>query len=185
MSHDGRSGRERPGTGATGRPYRPMASDYSGPGVEAELTGVIGGGEAGYDTLYTARASSTGGRSGRVRTDDGFLDLEMRAPEQLGGPGGASNPEQLMAAAYAACFHSSLTLVAGQEGVDTTGASVDTAVELRRCGRRDDYVIGVDVTVHLPEVDPRLAGHIAERAHAHCPYSKALLGNVDVGLHLA
>ncbi|MDP9861383.1 MULTISPECIES: Ohr family peroxiredoxin [Streptosporangium] len=161
-----------------------MASDYSGPGVEAELTGTLGG-EAGYGTLYTARAASTGGRSGRVTTDDGLLDLEIRVPEQLGGPGGAPNPEQLMAAAYAACFHNSLTLVAGRAGVDATDAGVEAAVELRRRGRQDDYVIGVDVTVHLPEVDPRLAGRIVEQAHEHCPYSRALLGNVEVGLHLA
>ncbi|WP_433254321.1 Ohr family peroxiredoxin [Streptosporangium sp. CA-135522] len=161
-----------------------MASDYSGPGVEAELTGAIGG-DAGYDTLYTAWASSTGGGAGRVRTDDGLLDLELRAPEQLGGPGGATNPEQLMAAAYAACFRSSLALIAGREGVDTTNASVDTTVKLRKRGKHDDYVFGVDVTVHLPEVDPQLAGRLTERAHEHCPYSKALRGNVDVGVYLA
>ncbi|WP_406317600.1 Ohr family peroxiredoxin [Streptosporangium sp. NBC_01639] len=176
MGHNAPSGYDRP--------RQPTASDYSGPGVEAELPGAEGG-DVGYVPLYTARASSVGGRTGRVRTDDGLLDLEVRAPEQLGGPGGATNPEQLMAAGYAACFHSSLVLVAGREGLNTDGVSVEATVELRKRGKHDDYAIGVDVTVHLPELDPRLAGPLVERAHEHCPYSKALLGSVEVGVHLA
>ncbi|GGP79946.1 hypothetical protein GCM10010140_05650 [Streptosporangium pseudovulgare] len=194
------------------------ASDYSGPGVEAEIrvggprapadageprsgvggprgavdaggprSGVSGpqdrGGD-GYVTLYTARAFSTDG-AGRVTTEDGMLDLPVKAPRQLGGPGGAPNPEQLLAAAYATCFHNSLALVAGREGVSTADCIVETAVELRKRGKHDDYAIGVDVVVSLPGVDPDLAGRLVRRAHEHCPYSKALCGNLQVGVRLA
>ncbi|GGK45466.1 hypothetical protein Ppa06_01250 [Planomonospora parontospora subsp. parontospora] len=199
MSQDTRTGRERPGTGTAGAPGRVTASDYSGPGVEAELgphrtaaghdgsAPGAGGpdGHGDYDTLYTARASSAGGRGGRVTTDDGLLDLEMRAPRELGGPGGAPNPEQLLAAAYATCFHSSLELVAGRGGADTGGASVDAAVALRKRGKSDDYAIGVEVTVRMPRVDRETAGRLAEQAHRHCPYSKALLGSAEVAVRVA
>lgn len=171
------------------------ASDYSGPGVEAEIR--VGGPRAaadaggprdeggdGYVTLYTARAFSTDG-AGRVTTEDGVLDLTVKAPRQLGGPGGAPNPEQLLAAAYATCFHNSLALVAGREGVSTADCVVETAVELRKRGKHDDYAIGVDVAVSLPGVDRDLAGRLVRRAHEHCPYSKALRGNLQVGVRLA
>ncbi|MFG1753315.1 Ohr family peroxiredoxin [Streptosporangium sandarakinum] len=178
------------------------ASDYSGPGVEAEIrvggpraaadaggprSGVGGppdeGGD-GYVTLYTARAFSTDG-AGRVTTEDGVLDLPVKAPRELGGPGGAPNPEQLLAAAYATCFHNSLALVAGREGVSTADCIVETAVELRKRGKHDDYAIGVEVVVSLPGVDRDLAGRLVRRAHEHCPYSKALRGNLQVGARLA
>ncbi|WP_344981750.1 Ohr family peroxiredoxin [Streptosporangium fragile] len=184
-----------------------MGPDYSGPGVDAELRGAgpdvepAGGGpgtgtdtgtdtaaEPGtddYDTLYTARASSRGDGAGRVTTDDGLLDLEVRAPEQLGGPGGAPNAEQLLAAAYAACFHSSLALIAGRTGVDVAGARVDTAVELRKRGKSDDYVIGVEVTVDLPGAERDVAARLAGQAQEHCPYFKAMRGNADVEVRLA
>ncbi|GGS48024.1 hypothetical protein GCM10010156_03490 [Planobispora rosea] len=183
MNHDARPDPQRPGT--------TVASDYSGPGVEAETAGDgaaprDASGEAdGYSTLYTARASSRGGRTGRVTAEGGTLDLEMRAPRELGGPGGAVDPEQLLAAAYAACFHNSLELVAGRGGVDTGGASVDAAVELRKRGKSDDYAIGVELTVHLPQADPETARRLTEQAHRHCPYSKALLSGVEVGVHVA
>ncbi|GAA3131360.1 hypothetical protein GCM10010466_22410 [Planomonospora alba] len=191
MGEDVRSGRERPGGTVVDMPLRAVGPDYSGPGVEAETapdrrgpaTGP--GGRDGYVTLYTARASSGGGRAGRVASDDGLLDLEMRAPRQLGGPGGAPNPEQLLAAAYAACFHSSLALVAGRSGADTADACVETAVELRKRGKSDDYAIGVEVTVRLPGVDRSTAEHLAEQAHRHCPYSKALLGGAEVRVRVA
>jgi Ohr subfamily peroxiredoxin len=193
MSQDTRTGRERPGTTTAGTPGRVTASDYSGPGVEAELDPrrTAGGsapgtdGHGDYDTLYIARASSAGGRGGRVTTDDGLLDLEMRAPRELGGPGGAPNPEQLLAAAYATCFHSSLELVAGRGGVNTDGVSVDAAVALRKRGKSDDYAIGVEVTVRMPQADRETAGRLAEQAHRHCPYSKALLGSAEVGVRVA
>ncbi|MBB2911312.1 Ohr subfamily peroxiredoxin [Streptosporangium becharense] len=190
MGQDARTGPEKRGTTAPEVQGRGVGPDYSGPGVEAELRGAgpdtgTGSGAGDYETLYTARASSGGDRTGRVTTDDGQLDLEVRAPEQLGGPGGAPNAEQLLAAAYAACFHSSLELIAGRSGVDTSGARVDTAVELRKRGKGDDYAIAVDVTVHLPEAERDTAARLAGQAQEHCPYFKAVRGNVDVGVQLA
>ncbi|XVQ85116.1 Ohr family peroxiredoxin [Microbispora siamensis] len=170
---------------------RAPGPDYSGPGVEAELTGRMPegrpaerpqrGGES-YDDLYTARASSV---LGKVASDDGMLDVRIKAPGELGGPGGATNPEQLLAAAYASCFHNSLTLVAGRQGVPTADASVDTAVTLRKRGTADDYTIATDLTVRLPGVEPKAARRLVEQAHGECPYSRAFMQGAEVHVHLA
>lgn len=166
---------------------RAPGPDYSGPGVEAELTGLMSPpGEqtrsGGYDDLYTARASST---LGHVASDDGLLDVRIKAPEELGGPGGATNPEQLLAAAYASCFHNSLTLVAGRQGTRTADATVDTRVTLRKRGVADDYAISTDVTVRLPGVEPEVARRLVDQAHRECPYSRALAQGSEVHVHLA
>ncbi|GGO28013.1 hypothetical protein GCM10010116_56160 [Microbispora rosea subsp. aerata] len=170
---------------------RAPGPDYSGPGVEAELTGRMPearpsarparGGEP-YDDLYTARASSS---LGKVASDDGMLDVRIKAPGELGGPGGATNPEQLLAAAYASCFHNSLTLVAGRQGVPTTDATVDTTVTLRKRGTADDYTIATDLTVRLPEVEPETARRLVDQAHRECPYSRAFMQGAEVHVHLA
>ncbi|MFG1825017.1 Ohr family peroxiredoxin [Microbispora bryophytorum] len=185
---------------------RAPGPDYSGPGVEAELTGRMpesrpaerperperherparlerlerGGGP--YDDLYTARASSA---LGKVASDDGMLDVRVKAPGELGGPGGATNPEQLLAAAYASCFHNSLTLVAGRQGVRTCDATVETSVTLRKRGTADDYTIATDLTVRLPGVEPAAARRLVEQAHGECPYSRAFLQGAEVHVHLA
>ncbi|MEV4454954.1 Ohr family peroxiredoxin [Microbispora sp. NPDC004025] len=175
---------------------RAPGPDYSGPGVEAELTGELPGdhsterpgrqaareGGESYDDLYTARASSA---LGKVASDDGMLDVRIKAPGELGGPGGATNPEQLLAAAYASCFHNSLTLVAGRQGVRTADATVDTAVTLRKRGTADDYTITTDLTVRLPGVEPEAARRLVEQAHGECPYSRAFMQGAEVHLHVA
>ncbi|TQS20631.1 Ohr family peroxiredoxin [Microbispora hainanensis] len=135
-----------------------------------------------YDDLYTARASSA---HGTVASDDGTLDVRVKAPGELGGPGGATNPEQLLAAAYASCFHNSLALVAGRQGVHTSGATVDTAVTLRKRGTTDDYTIATDLTVRLPGVEPETARRLVEQAHGECPYSRAFMQGAEVHVHLA
>ncbi|TQS25470.1 Ohr family peroxiredoxin [Microbispora sp. KK1-11] len=135
-----------------------------------------------YDALYTARASSA---LGKVASDDGMLDVRIKAPAELGGPGGATNPEQLLAAAYASCFHNSLTLVAGRQGVRTSDATVDTAVTLRKRGSADDYTITTDLTVRLPGVEPEAARRLVEQAHGECPYSRAFMQGAEVHVHLA
>ncbi|MEV7805974.1 Ohr family peroxiredoxin [Microbispora sp. NPDC088329] len=177
---------------------RAPGPDYSGPGVEAELTGQMPegrpeegagrperhdrrGGGGSYDDLYTARASSA---LGKVASDDGMLDVRIKAPGELGGPGGATNPEQLLAAAYASCFHNSLTLVAGRQGVRTADATVDTAVTLRKRGTADDYTITTDLTVRLPGVEPEAARRLVEQAHGECPYSRAFMQGAEVHVHL-
>ncbi|GIH92175.1 Ohr family peroxiredoxin [Planobispora siamensis] len=203
MSQDARPAADRRGTTAADMSRgRAVGPDYSGPGVEAELDGTgqpdgqghsggdgqpSGQGHSGgddYDTMYTARASSRRDGGGRVITEDGLLDLKVRAPRQLGGTGEGTNPEQLLAAAYATCFHNSLELVAERGGVSTADARVDAAVRLRKRGKSDDYTIGVELVVHLPGADPETAGRLAEQAHRHCPYSKALTG-AEVGVRVA
>jgi lipoyl-dependent peroxiredoxin len=134
------------------------------------------------ETIYTTEVISTGGgRNGHVRSADGILDLDVKHPPALGGPGGATNPEQLFAAAYAACFHGAMRLAAKNKGV-TVGddASVEAAVGI---GPDDtSFAVSAVLTVHLPGLDQPTADEVAELAHQLCPYSKATRGNVEVQL---
>lgn len=134
------------------------------------------------DAIYTAAATSSGGgRDGRIRTDDGIIDQDVKMPPALGGPGGATNPEQLFAAAYATCFHGALHLVARNRGVGVPdGATVDASVSLAP----DDTSFGISavITAHLPGLDQAQADELVEGAHQVCPYSKATRSNVDVVL---
>lgn len=133
--------------------------------------------------IYTAVAHATGdGRNGHAHTDDGLLDLDVRIPPEMGGPGGATNPEQLFAAGFAACFHSALKLVARQDKLDTTDSQVSATVGI---GMNDQGGFGlqVELDVDLPKVeDKAVALQLVERAHQVCPYSNATRGNVDVAL---
>jgi osmotically inducible protein OsmC len=129
--------------------------------------------------LYTAVARSTGdGRNGHVRTDDALLDLDVRTPRALGGPGGATNPEQLFAAGFAACFHSALKLVGRQDKLDVSDSEVGGEVSLTAAG--GGYVLSVRLAVRVPSVDRATAQTLADKAHAVCPYSNATRGNIDV-----
>ena len=134
------------------------------------------------NVLYTAVAHASGdGRNGHARSEDGILDLDLRIPKEMGGPGGATNPEQLFAAGYAACFHSALKLVAGQAGADTTGSEVSASVGI---GMLDSggFGLAVELDVSLPALDHDAALALVERAHEVCPYSNATRGNVEVTL---
>jgi lipoyl-dependent peroxiredoxin len=131
--------------------------------------------------LYTAEATVTGGRDGHVRSSDGILDLDVRTPTELGGPGGASNPEQLFAAGYAACFQSALGLVARRQKVDTGASTVTARVSLGTAGS-GAFNLAVQLEVHIPDVAAEQAQSLIEAAHAVCPYSNATRGNVDVEL---
>jgi lipoyl-dependent peroxiredoxin len=132
--------------------------------------------------LYTARATAYGdGRSGSVTSDDDVLDLDLALPKEMGGPGGElTNPEQLFAAGYAACFHSALKLVAREESVDAEGSTVTAAVSIGMLGA--GFGLGVELRVSIPKADPETAEKIVERAHQVCPYSNATRGNVAVDL---
>ncbi|GAA1243926.1 organic hydroperoxide resistance protein [Pseudonocardia aurantiaca] len=133
------------------------------------------------DAIYTAEATSTGGgRNGHVRSSDGIIDQDMKLPTEMGGPGGATNPEQLFAAGYAACFHGALRLAAKKKDVKLGDTSIDAAVSLTP----DDttFTISVVLTAHLPGLDQSEADEVIELAHQLCPYSKATRGNVDVQL---
>ena len=133
-------------------------------------------------SLYTATAHATGdGRNGHATSDDGILDVDLRVPKELGGEGGATNPEQLFAAGYAACFHSALKLVAGKDTLDVTGTEVSASVSL---GMLDTggFGLSVELDVFAPALDKATAEALVARAHAVCPYSNATRGNVDVTL---
>jgi osmotically inducible protein OsmC len=134
--------------------------------------------------LYTAEAISTGeGRNGRVASADGVLDLALAAPKEMGGPGGAPNPELLFAAGYAACFHSALRLVARRAKASVDGSAVTARVGI---GPNDSggYGLTVGLIVTLPGVDRTVAEQLTEAAHQVCPYSNATRGNVDVTLEV-
>jgi len=132
--------------------------------------------------LYEAQATATGdGRNGHVRSSDGVLDNDLAMPQGLGGPGGAAtNPEQLFAAGYAACFHGALQLVARQAKVDIKDSEVSAKV---RIGKTEDGLgIAVTLQVSLPGLDRAVAEDLTAKAHQVCPYSHATRGNIDVDL---
>jgi osmotically inducible protein OsmC len=131
---------------------------------------------------YTAEAHVTGGRAdGHGRTSDGALEVDLNLPEAMGGSGGGTNPEQLFAIGYAACFESSLAAVAGQGGQEVGDVAIDSRVSLLRT--RDGLVLGVELDASLPSIaDPDEAEALVRRAHQGCPYSKATHGNIDVTL---
>jgi Ohr subfamily peroxiredoxin len=131
-------------------------------------------------TLYTAEALSTGaGRDGHVRTSDGRLDLELAPPKEMGGSGEGTNPEQLFAAGYAACFHSALQAVARAQKVTVADSSVGARVGIGPDGE-GGYRLEVLLEVVLPGVPQEQAQALADAAHQVCPYSNATRGNIDV-----
>ena len=136
--------------------------------------------------LYTATATASGGRDGSARSDDGVLDVALSTPRSLGGAGraGATNPEQLFAAGYAACFDSALRFVARSQGVTVSDSAVTAQVGI---GPNASGGFGLDVslTVSLPGLDREAARTLIETAHQVCPYSNATRGNIDVKLALA
>jgi len=134
------------------------------------------------ETLYTAEALSTGaGRNGHVRTSDGRVDLDLAAPKDMGGSGEGSNPEQLFAAGYAACFHSALQAVARKDRIDLGDSSVGALVGI---GPDDEggYQLEVTLEVVVPNLPHDEALALAEEAHQVCPYSNATRGNIEVTL---
>ncbi|MCO1339632.1 organic hydroperoxide resistance protein [Kocuria polaris] len=137
------------------------------------------------NALYTAEALAVGaGRDGRVSTPDGRVDLELAVPAAMGGSGNGSNPEQLFAAGYSACFHSALALAARERKVKIDGSSVGARVQI---GSNDDGGFGLAVTLEvvLPGIEPSLARELADRAHQVCPYSNATRGNIDVDVQVS
>lgn len=135
--------------------------------------------------LYTTRATANGGRAGKVRSADGVLALDLALPKELGGPGGrATNPEQLFAAGYAACFESAVRHIAQQQKKPLTDASVTATVGI---GPREQggFGLAVDLDVTVEGLDRAEAQTIVDQAHnVVCPYSNALRGNVDVNVTL-
>jgi osmotically inducible protein OsmC len=134
--------------------------------------------------LYTAEVTSTGGRDGSVKSSDGKLDLKLAMSKELGGPGGETNPEQLFAAGYAACFQAALKLVAGKQKIPVNGNTVTARVGI---GPNDagGFALEVDLLIVIPGLDQAKAEELVNAAHQVCPYSNATRNNIPVRLHVS
>jgi lipoyl-dependent peroxiredoxin len=133
-------------------------------------------------TLYTARATVTGGRmNGHGVTSDGMLDVNLRVPKELGGEGDGTNPEELFAVGYAACFEGALATVARRSKQEVGDVSIDSHVSLVT-GEDRVFTVAVELHVSLPSVDDDGAVELVRAAHKVCPYSNATRGNIDVTL---
>jgi lipoyl-dependent peroxiredoxin len=134
--------------------------------------------------LYTAHAHVTGGRDGHGQTDDGELEVNLRIPKEMGGAGGGTNPEELFAVGYAACFESAIGGVARRRRIDAGEVTIASDVSLLPTGD-GGFKLAVTLDVHLPEVaDREAAVDLVRGAHQVCPYSNATRGNIDVELRL-
>ncbi len=131
--------------------------------------------------LYTAEATAVGGRDGHARSADGYVDVEMRPPVEMGGRGGGANPEQLFAAGYAACFQSAMAVVARRQKVSVDGSTVTGKVTIGTI-EGGGFGLAVELDVHIPGVDDATATSVIEAAHQVCPYSNATRGNIAVTL---
>jgi Ohr subfamily peroxiredoxin len=126
-------------------------------------------------TLYTAHVHVTGGRDGAARSSDGRLDVKLSTP---GGPGQGTNPEQLFAAGWSACFEGAMGIAAKAKGVTLPAdLAIDAQVELRQGD--EGYTLAARLNVHVPGIDLVIARQIIETAHRTCPYSKAIKGNIN------
>ena len=131
--------------------------------------------------IYTARAHTTGGREGASRTDDGLLDIKLTPPKAMGGAGTATNPEQLFAAGYSACFMGALKHVASMKKIAVPAdAAIDAEVD--RGPIPAGFGIAARLSVSLPGLDRAVAEDLVNTAHQVCPYSNATRGNIDVTL---
>ncbi|WP_405443098.1 organic hydroperoxide resistance protein [Streptomyces niveus] len=133
------------------------------------------------DTLYTAVATAENGRDGRVSSDDGQLDVTVNPPKSMGGSGAGTNPEQLFAAGYSACFQGALGVVARREKADISGSTVTARVSIGKT-EAGGFGLEVELEASIPKVDAATAKDLLEKAHQVCPYSNATRGNIKVEL---
>jgi lipoyl-dependent peroxiredoxin len=133
--------------------------------------------------LYTAEAHVTGGRAeGHGRSSDGMLEVDLRIPSEMGGPGGGTNPEELFAVGYAACFEGALGVVGRRAKADVSDVAIDSKVSLSPDGK-GGFGLGVELDVTLPSIsDQDVAVDVVRAAHSVCPYSNATRGNIEVKL---
>jgi Ohr subfamily peroxiredoxin len=132
--------------------------------------------------IYTAEAHVTGGRAdGHGKTSDGELEVDLRLPAEMGGQGGGTNPEELFAVGYAACFEGALGAVARREKLEVGDVAIDSKVSLHP-GPERTFVLSVELDVTLPSVEGDAAVDLVREAHKVCPYSNATRGNIDVTL---
>ena len=134
------------------------------------------------NVLYTAHATATGGREGHAKSSDGILDIKLSTPRELGGAGGnGTNPEQLFAAGYSACFLGALRFVAGKEGVAIPAdATIEGSVGIGPIPT--GFGIEVELRIHVPGLPREQVQALVDKAHIVCPYSNATRGNIDVTL---
>jgi lipoyl-dependent peroxiredoxin len=132
--------------------------------------------------IYTAEAHVTGGRAeGHGKTSDGALEVDLRLPAEMGGEGGGTNPEQLFAVGYAACFEGAIGAVARRLKLEAGDVEIDSKVSLNP-GPERTFVISVELDVTLPSVEGDEATELVREAHKVCPYSNATRGNIEVAL---
>ncbi|AYB42449.1 organic hydroperoxide resistance protein [Paenibacillus lautus] len=136
--------------------------------------------------LYTADVKVIGGREGSVESTDGVLNHKLSMPKELGGPGGAgTNPEQLFAAGYGACYESALANIARKEGVELKDVVIHSQVSIGKDEGADGFKLAVKLKIEMPGIERSQAEDLAKKAHAFCPYSKATRGNIDVELSVS
>lgn len=134
--------------------------------------------------LYTAVATAEHGRDGRVATDDGKLDVVVNPPREMGGAGAGTNPEQLFAAGFSACFQGALGVVARRQKIDISGSRVTAKVGIGTLPS-GGYGLAVDLVAAIPGIPEATARELVEQAHQICPYSNATRGNIEVTLAVA
>tara|TARA_B100000378_G_scaffold271697_2_gene262512 strand:- start:9761 stop:10198 length:438 start_codon:yes stop_codon:yes gene_type:complete len=142
--------------------------------------------EIAMSTLYSTKVTAVGGRAGTVKSDDGLLDLSLALPEALGGKGGATNPEQLFAAGYAACFENAVIHVTRSASDKVRDGDIvviaDVGMQPNGAG---GFALTVALNVTITGLDQAAAEEIIEKAHAVCPYSNAVKGNIDVAISVS
>ena len=146
------------------------------------LTALFQGEKNGEKIIYVAHAIATGGRNGNTETDDGTLKLSLASPGEAGVKPGTTNPEQLFACTYAACFGSALEFAARQQGVTLSNPEVHVDIALNK--NEEGFFIGATLNVVLPGIEKDQAEKIVQAAHQVCPYSKATRGNIEVVLKI-
>ena len=130
--------------------------------------------------IYTAVVTAKGGRNGHIKSSDGILEMDLRKPQEMDGQGGASNPEQLFAGAWGACYLGALGSIAEKDGTDVSEARVDVHVSFNKDGNA--FVLSAELDVHIPGIPVEEAQILADKAHRVCPYSKATRNNIEVRL---
>ena len=134
------------------------------------------------ETVYQTKVSVTGGRNGKIKSNDGILELDVRIPVSMGGKGGATNPEQLFAAGYAACFDSALNYIALQNK-QRIKSETEVSVELKS-SKEEGFCLAVTIVVSIEGTDRDTAQKLVEQAHQFCPYSKATRNNIEISVNI-
>lgn len=130
------------------------------------------------EKLYTAAVTAKGGRNGHVKSSDGILEMEVRKPYEMGGQGGATNPEQLFAAAWGPCYLGALGSIAQKDGIDVSEATVDVQISFNKDGNSSN--LSAELDIHIPGIPVEEAQILADKTNLVCPYSKAVKGNIEI-----